>query len=654
MQLYDTESGQLVRTLTGGYGKMFTPAMSYGKMLWFSPNGSAVIASPLQDTIKVWSVKDGSLQAEFAARGVTSFLLTEDGRAAISAHNNGSLIVRCLAGNGAVLSLQGHDASIATLVADPSHRLLVTGAEDRTARLWEMPKGSDVCDLEKNLGKNYDRLSVRRPVAVLAGHGAFVTNAVFSPDDRLVVTASRDGWVRAWTIAPDLVEIDGLPIPEYGDPAPMLSRDGQTLIAVRNGKTQAWNVASGKPIAIPEAVNAVAISPDGSLMVDDTTFGDKPMVLVDRRSNKTVARLIVGNRAATAFYFSPDGSRLLGRLADKEHTNGGLAVWDTRSGNLVAVNEMIPGYGFDSVITTSASGERILIMPLRPPRQVAGLGLFEIVGDKIKALPFRALSGSGRGISAAAISADGSKFVTGYVDGTIAIVDIASNTLQRVFDMRGVSVVLVTTSPDGRYLAAMDKSSTLWIFEITSGELVKTRTFPNAVSSIQFFPASDRVLVLGEGRGSIVKVLPDFEGRSDARAMIDLARKRGLNLVPEIDRRRFKLGSNVKTSKRWAALDPDSEVTAPVVWADSNAEVVKKAVDACKKISKTCGTRPAVTQDMDATFVYMCCRQPRRACAVYAGSGDTALLSAKRILYQAGFSSCAVESTLAARDGSRE
>src|SRR5262245_21760910 len=63
--------------------------------------------------------------------------------------------------------------------------------------------------------------------------------------------------------------------------------------------------------------------------------------------------------------------------------------------------------------------------------------------------------------------------------------------------------------------------------------------------------------------------------------------------------------------KRWAAIDPNSETTPPVVWGASEEEARQRAIDACKRVSKTCANGPAVTDDMKEVFALVCCEKPR-------------------------------------------
>ena len=70
--------------------------------------------------------------------------------------------------------------------------------------------------------------------------------------------------------------------------------------------------------------------------------------------------------------------------------------------------------------------------------------------------------------------------------------------------------------------------------------------------------------------------------------------------------------------QRWAAIDPNREVTSTVVWGASEVQAKERAVDACEKVSKTCANGPATTNDMGDVFAVMCCARPKLGCAVAA------------------------------------
>jgi len=60
----------------------------------------------------------------------------------------------------------------------PDGKLVVTASADMTARVWDVSTGQTLVELH--------------------GHNGDVRGAVFSPDDKFVVTASLDGTARVW------------------------------------------------------------------------------------------------------------------------------------------------------------------------------------------------------------------------------------------------------------------------------------------------------------------------------------------------------------------------------------------------------------------------------------------------------------------------
>ena len=62
----------------------------------------------------------------------------------------------------------------------PDGRLLATGSEDRTVKLWDV--------------------QARTLVATLEGHASWVWSVAFSPDGRLLATGSGDGTVKLWDV----------------------------------------------------------------------------------------------------------------------------------------------------------------------------------------------------------------------------------------------------------------------------------------------------------------------------------------------------------------------------------------------------------------------------------------------------------------------
>jgi hypothetical protein len=107
--------------------------------------------------------------------------------------------------------------------------------------------------------------------------------------------------------------------------------------------------------------------------------------------------------------------------------------------------------------------------------------------------------------------------------------------------------------------------------------------------------------------------------------------------------------------RRWAAIDPNGEASSPVAWGGSEEQARQRAIEACKRVSKTCANGPASTDDMKDVFAVMCCREPKLGCAVSpAASRPDASQAVQKTLAGAGFSNCSLRYYLSAATGRKQ
>lgn len=112
-------------------------------------------------------------------------------------------------------------------------------------------------------------------------------------------------------------------------------------------------------------------------------------------------------------------------------------------------------------------------------------------------------------------------------------------------------------------------------------------------------------------------------------------------------------GQESANEKNWyASVAPNNEESGPVYWADTQEAAKEGALRACNKISKTCATKPAWTEDRDDVFSLMCCRKPRFSCVIGVGSSaEAARQQAKNTHSEEGSSKCDVRKYISARTG---
>jgi hypothetical protein len=144
---------------------------------------------------------------------------------------------------------------------------------------------------------------------------------------------------------------------------------------------------------------------------------------------------------------------------------------------------------------------------------------------------------------------------------------------------------------------------------------------------------------------------------ADEEAVLREMWRRGCRfIVPLVLAAVMSAGSRpAQAQQRWAAIDPNSESSSPVVWGASEDEARQRAVEACKRVSKTCANGPASTQDMKEVFAVMCCKQPRMGCAASAAANRReALKNVQEMFADAGYKDCSAQHYMSAATGKRQ
>jgi WD40 repeat protein len=544
VELWDTETGALQRTISGFDGRVWSVS--------FSPDGRTLLTGSTgihRDKItekkrypwmglsvfaelKWWDSQTGEFKQRIEFQGGDGFsevlaTYSPDGKSLAATDLNvqraprstvklldartGETIFKLKESTGinATTTFEGSMvADAASKLVEAPRRVAIFSPEgkvvaawnEREIRLWASGSGQELLKLDKIKGQ--------------------IKGIAFSPDGSLLAVAitkwfnnhdliSFQSEIRVWEAATG-AEKQVIPLYSAVVNGPTFLPNGRQLLVagfhargdLAYPSIELVDLQKGSAGSISSRdegdLSAIEISPDGELMAFQT--GVSTVKLVDIRgwtvryafeanaestsSSRSFSRHLVSVKNAPAVTFLPDGNTVVGELE-----SGGIRVWDARTGEVKKAFAQDAETG--SIAEISSNGSV----------------LAEISGDEIVRV-WNVLTGvhvelpSTKGPAVAvAVSGNGQVLAVAY-SNQIGLFSLDDPKLQPIGAPIQGHVDCITLSFDGRLLAGATAQGDVQVWSRENGALQKHFSAGFGVSTMRFAPQSD-VLALGGKDGRV-------------------------------------------------------------------------------------------------------------------------------------------------------
>ncbi|WP_268767895.1 DUF4062 domain-containing protein [Methanosarcina sp. 1.H.T.1A.1] len=362
-----------------------------------------------------------------------------------------------------LMKLVGHTDFVNACSFSPDGKIIVSASHDLTLRIWDTETGEEI--------------------KVLRGHARNVNDCRFSPNGKIIVSASDDLTLRIWD-AETGEEIKVLRGHTDSVNACSFSPDGKKIVSASSDLTlRIWDAKTGTEIKVlnghTAAVRACCFSPDGKRIVSAAPWGEKAgesLRIWDAETGEEVKVLNGHTESVNACCFSPDGKRIV----SPEYKS--LRIWDAHTGEEIMVLKHTTSMNDCSF---SPDGKRIISASYDYTLRIWDAQ----TGEEIIVLKHTDY------LRDCSFSPDGKKIVSASKDKTLQIWDAETGTGIKVLNGHTISVNDYCFSPDGKRIVSASGDETLRIWDSETGEEIKVlRGHTSFVLTCCFSPDGKRIL----------------------------------------------------------------------------------------------------------------------------------------------------------------
>jgi WD40 repeat protein len=503
-KVWDLESGELLKTFPIRKGSNEAPVLINGQKIVFNIynpisehlavtlDGQKVISTtdyptPWNPTLVVWDLLTG--QEEFSLSGHQSLIhdlvIMSDGQRVISAANDRTIKVWNLK-NGEDLFTLADSACVESIVVLPDGKHIVSAAGKGAIKVWDLEN-------RKELGT----LGVHHNVHAIA----------VTPDGRRVISGASDGSLKVWNLD-DSLQLPAQPSHATWVDFVSVMPNGQQAMSVskRDGIVKIWDLLTGKELLTSErqrTIKAIAALPNGYLAL--SCYQDGSVKIWDLQSGKEFYTINIPT--STVYVSTPAGAipleASLAQLTvafavtpDRQVAFFGLADGTLKVLHLKRKVELFTLCGHTqqiSAVTITPDEQRIISSSFD-----GSIRFWELeTGRQIFALKSHE-----QPINTFALTLDNQYLISASHDGTLKVWDLQRQARSLTLEGHTGIVWALTVSPNGQRAISVSEDCTLKVWDLSGGKVIAS--FSGESPLISCAVALDGVTIIaGEKSGQV-------------------------------------------------------------------------------------------------------------------------------------------------------
>lgn len=268
----------------------------------FSGDGK-ILLSKDKDEFRLWDVASGKIKLTRKSEG-GPVAINSDGELLVWGGKDGTVSLRDAATGAGKRTFKGHAANVYCVAFSPDDKLLASGSDDKTVKLWRIADGKNLATLKHEsdvLAIAFNRngkllasgdwngavklweVETGKEKARLEGHSGMVHAVAFSSDGKCLASGGSDETVKIWDVAkgeekpcPRPLEENGLVVSlAFGGQSRLLASGSFGFVGrkkVQPGEVKLWDVETRELRATLKG-RTLAISNDGKQLASGSADG---------------------------------------------------------------------------------------------------------------------------------------------------------------------------------------------------------------------------------------------------------------------------------------------------------------------------------------------------------------------------------------------